>query len=258
MKCKVCGCKSAQYHKMQDGKICINCYDKLPIFIKADIDKIPSYDLKKLVAIFRDKNYLYELLSIEKKAWLVYGEIAFFNEYVKLADSYIYIKDIQRIELTFIPRCGYGSECYGDICLIFELKYKKYRFRTLFTKSKLTTRISNGKFYVKYPSEVEKIMLYFEKAIVDGSLFEVKEIYFQDLKKKKEQQRRQKNTKAPDVLKDALELFQLSFPYSTSVLKKRYKELIIKCHPDQMVRDRTLKPEDVNRYYDLLKTYATL
>ena len=258
MRCKVCGCKSAQYHRIKDGKICLDCFNKLPLFLKTDIDKIPFFDLVNLLTIFKEQNFLHELLKNEKKAWLTYGDIAFFNEYVKLGDLYTHVKDIKRIDLTFIPRCDYGLDCYGDVCLIFELKYKKYRFRTLLAKCKLKTQISNSKLYVKYPSEIEKIKLYFEKAILDGSFLEVKEIYLRDLKEKKEQESRQKKMKAPDVLKDALALFQLSFPYSASVLKHRYKELIVRCHPDQAVRDRTLKPEDVNRYYDLLKTYATV
>lgn len=260
MKCKLCGCKSKQYHKIKSGNICSDCYNSLPLILKKDVDKIPYCDLKKLITIFRDKNFLYELLRNGERAWLVYQNIAFFNEYVKLADVYVHVKDIKMVDMTFIPRYNYGSSCYGDVCFTIGLHYKQYRFRIPIANCKLEAKISKGKLYVKYIEEIEKIKLYLKKGILDGTFIDVKKIHLRNLKEKqnKEQQSRREKRSEPDVLKDALLLFQLSFPYSVTVLKKRYKELIIKCHPDQVVRDQTLKPEDVNRYYDLLKTYATV
>ena len=40
------------------------------------------------------------------------------------------------------------------------------------------------------------------------------------------------------------------------ILKKKRNALIRKCHPDQILKDDSLNPEDVNRFYDVLQRYA--
>lgn len=51
-----------------------------------------------------------------------------------------------------------------------------------------------------------------------------------------------------DLMQQALTFYNLTIPFTEQTLKKKRKKLILRCHPDQTHRDRSIIPKDVNRY----------
>lgn len=271
MKCSICGKKTSLNHKAKNGKICDACCYMLPEFVLRDLKKIRVEDIRVFCDIFRytsNAPFLYGAGKLK----LTENEIIFDRGMIpgtSILSQIAYTK-LKSVRMEFIPRKkGPVAGCaYGELCLILTLKYKNFVFRTKIIDLLLKCRMSNGQFIPEFTSEISRLesLLYF--GIHHGTLKYINEFHKKessnrhsesdDSSNSDRKQGTHKNTSGADhTLNAALNYFGLQIPFSNEELKKKYRELIRKCHPDQKIVDARLKAEDVNTYYDYLKKFAT-
>lgn len=278
MKCCVCGSKGSifEFYRGKYCFICPDCLNKMPECVRQSLTSLKAKDLKELAALFQP--------SIDNLIWKKYGKIGISNEHLHIDEFQTPFSGVHAAELTFIQReqCrpetgGYWS-VYGDVCIM--LTFSHFRIMTLVSSTRILLAIQDvyPEFLVTKPSQVlfpedARIltMLINAAAQIDNhSLAGYREQFFsggsktygrkrQNSEEWQRQNRRtddRRRTERPDILREALNYYNLSIPFSEQTLKKKRKELILRCHPDQIIKDGALCPEDVNRFFDVLKPYA--
>lgn len=214
----------------------------------------------------------------EHDMWMRFGEVGITTRGVMLDKKHIILfEDIKDFYFDCLPRkTKSNGQCIGEYCFNFELHGFPYRFRTKALRAVTKYQIKDGEFFPDFPIELLKMSNYIRDGVLSRShdLTEAKLKYekeeeqrFRDRLKKEEFKKKcenqyqnsnsYSNASRGEDLNSALEYFHLKIPYSTQELKKTYRALIIQCHPDQPIKKSELKPEDVNRYYCILKKFAS-
>lgn len=273
MKCGICGERKSIFEmkRCKRGFVCQDCLVTMPECIKNSIRYIKPKEIKSLLSLFEK--------SPKDFVWFKFADIGISDEKLFLGNFGIKYSNIKKAELEFIQReqCENFSkpnskeEWYvrGDICLV--LTIGDYRIRTLVQSARVKLNIFGvypefkitRKSQVLLQDEIERVAFLINLAAIslphDLSDFRIR--FFTSQKesgsrKESAYDRNRKNVQDASLLQQALHFYNLAIPFTEEALKKKRKELIIRCHPDQVHRDLTIVPEDVNRYYDILKRYA--
>lgn len=283
MKCRLCGNKLTikEYRK----HICKHCMEQLPKCLQDGIHRMDEKEAKRLCSKFhpRDSFNTPELHNM----WIRYGDVGLTTRGVMIDRTHVILfEDIDSFFFDFLPReARNGNLCKGEFCFGFRLHNFPYEFRTLMVRCVSSYEIKNGNFFPNFCREIYKMAEFIQKGITfkthnladERKKYEKEEqerfcnSFCQD--KKKEEKKKEwgekgerhsyenKSTRKQNItgdeLKDALSFFQMKIPYTNTELKRVYRSLIVQCHPDQKVKRKDLKPEDVNRYYGILKRYVS-
>lgn len=283
MRCCVCGKKESVF-LMHRGKFCFvceDCYQNLPTCVKESLPSLSAKDVRELAGVFQPS-----MPGIEM-AWKRVGQVGISDTCLHIEQFQLPFRCVESAKLEFLQREGCRPELggfwstYGDICMVVTIS--GFRVRTLVKSARvfltirdafpdfLVTRIGQ----VHLPEEVRILCVLINAGakLVTHNLSGYRNVKFSGTSQHTEEQARDRSSaggqkqedrqqkesagKRPDAaLETALAYYGLSIPFTAETLKKKRNALIRKCHPDQIVRDGSLNPEDVNRFYDLLQRYA--
>lgn len=276
MYCKICASKAKDYKKICKGKICLNCYDKLPECVKHNIR---NFTFEEIRYVKRKFHTLDQFVKMDSNcSWIEYNNIGLSLIGIVLEKKYILLfKDLQQVSFSFIPRKTINDKlCFGELCFQFSFIGFPYKFSTLIAEGSLEYKFSKDLFTPIFPTIINTLSKFIHKGIVGYSLEEEKVKYsrYQEKYKswqedyKREQQEKEQREKtynsdssrcrktSNDSLQNALEFFHLHIPFTERELKSIYHEYIRKCHPDQSQVAAELNAKQVNEYYTLLKKYT--
>lgn len=291
MKCCICGKKESVFllHRGKFCFVCEDCYNKLPTCVKKSLTSLSAKDVRTLAGIFKPT------LPGMETPWRVAGQVGVSNTHVHIEGFQVAFRYVQEAKLEFLQREGCRPELggfwstYGDLCMVFTIS--GYRIRTLVKSARmflsirdaypdfLVTRI--GQVHLPEDLRILCVLINAGAKLVTHDLSGYRNVKFDgayrqaggqsrargaswDGQKERTagqgQQGQQGRTagqgRQDSALETALAYYGLSIPFTAETLKKKRNALIRKCHPDQILKDDSLNPEDVNRFYDVLQRYA--
>ena len=282
MRCKICKKQAFGLEKAKDGRVCMGCIMHLPEFILHNLKKFTIADLKEFNNRFTTDYgsfwYIADRLKLADYCIVLDRGLPDIPIYTGIP-----LTEITEIDFEFIPRKKlYGNICRGYLCLRLTLKYKELKVRTKICDCTLQMEKSQDRknpFIPVYTDLMKQLLSWLKQGVREKSFvkirYEQQKHQYEHQKQKYRQYDRQENKQAENqrseshsennqkatesvdkTLQDALLYFHMSMPYTETDLKKRYRELIRKCHPDQKDRDESIRPEIVNNYYEYLKKFA--
>ena len=296
MKCCICGKKESVFllHRGKFCFVCDDCYHKLPTCVKESLPSLSAKDVTVLTGLF--KPTLPGMETPWRVAGQVgISDTHVHIEGFQVEFRYLQEAKLEFLQREGCrPEAGGFWSTYGDICMVFTIS--GYQIRTLVRSARvfLSIRDAYPDFLITRVDQVclaedLRILCGLMNAgakLVTHNLSGYRGATFggksrwtdgqtrsrgasgagtsgagasgtgaSGREQKKQEQSKAQRQREP-VLETALAYYGLSLPFTAETLKKKRNALIRKCHPDQVLRDDTLNPGDVNRFYDVLQRYA--
>ncbi|MBP3622419.1 MAG: J domain-containing protein [Lachnospiraceae bacterium] len=243
MVCKLCNNKiGKEKYRIGKGCICGHCYELQPSVIKKSIRHMKANNIEKLSEI---------ITSAKSKPWGGFLNFMLCKDSIRINDWEIKLSDISAVKFGFKPLCEVGkdNQVYGDIFVQIGVGRVACIIEDVIGREELIYSISGKNIYYKRPKNLNiletLINQTIQKGICDTDYIKERmcaknKAGAQDKTKKSQEEEARKNSrnrKKSDEktfsLDSAKEMYGVVTPFTEAQLKKKYRELVKKHHPDQ-------------------------
>lgn len=265
MVCSICKKTLVKKIKTKKGRICPDCFARLPDAVKYSVESFTPKQLAEIIKICHPHT---------EQARLKINRLHVCDHSIHVNNWEIGIKDIQNLSLNFHPtRPGEVSGvCYGYITVVVEIKNPHILIEEPFNDHEILIKyqINGRNITYLYKSDVNQIISKVQDALRSNEDSFIKAIIlFTDEKRKQSQSygsrssNRQQSTYENKTNKsepsspfaDAKKMFGVEVPYTKQTLDQRKKALLMKWHPDHNVGNEKLATEMTTL---ILKNYNLL
>ena len=274
-KCKICLKNAKIIYKAQNGKICDECYNKLPKAVQNNISNLKPRQLKEIMEIIKPP---------KTKSWASMLGLRLCNYSIIINDWEIRLKNIYEISANFYPTsyCDELGSNYANGIITIKVETRDPH---LIIEEPLLTRpvrfiISDISIRYLFPPELLNLINTIQASIKDGSnsllKYKVKLTIEEEAKRRREREAERRRKEQADrdrkagkkerrtshneafIQSDydaALDLLSIKAPFTIEELKRKRNNLIKQYHPDQANGDAG-KCSEINNAYDILEKYA--